>query len=315
MMMSGSGMGRYLSCIGSCVLPRVDKEGTPANRGKAIHKFIENVIEGMPRDAALEIVPEEYRVTCRSINTELLPRGSTEVTYVYDVQTGKANRIGRHVERKYVVGDYEVPCTVDLETYSENGPYVVDFKTGFNPVEPADHNPQLLFSALCLSRITGASSIGAAIVYVHTDGELRWDRTVYDAITLDTFAARVRNQFFAAMDATKCYDETGEVITKIGKHCTYCESKRHCVSYERAANALISDAKESWAEKLRRQKSRRVLYLETERAKAILEIAEEMIREDLRQNGEIDLGDGRIVLIGKGNRNGKSFDRVKVKIK
>jgi hypothetical protein len=73
---SASGLDRAVNCAASCVLPRVDTEaGAPAHRGNEVHKYLENIANGMPQLEALALVEDDYREWCAGIDVEKLMEG------------------------------------------------------------------------------------------------------------------------------------------------------------------------------------------------------------------------------------------------
>src|SRR5690348_7751770 len=137
---TASSLERAAACPASCAIPvRVRSSSDAAERGSAIHGFIEDVIsKHETREAALAKVPVEWRGTCAAldwdaITGDLEPATTfAESAYALDYVTGRARFLGRSLNRKYPpTSDEEITGTSDVDGDHFDGvPVVADVKTG-----------------------------------------------------------------------------------------------------------------------------------------------------------------------------------------
>lgn len=211
-MISGSSLQRILACPDSEFLPfRVDKFSEYAESGTRDHT----------------------RLAARLVAGELLGKDwLAEVKFAYDTATDTARVIESEGHRDYQISATEVPCTVDGFHPLERT--IVDWKTGHGDVDLPPHNPQLLFGALCASRVFGFESVTVVIGKTFGRDPDDFEPLIYksavDLFAIDEFAARVRQAFAYRPVAARAYRE--------GDHCTYCPGRYACPSYTAAIRAI-----------------------------------------------------------------------------
>lgn len=235
-LVSASSLHRAIACPASAVLTQ-NEYGRPAamraaaNRGTAIHKYLEELVLGVPKETALERVFPEYREQCEKIDTDkvIWPGAETEKALVYNVYTGKARCAGYGVAREYgELEDGEVPGTPDLTRYYEDtcGLYFRDYKTGKTRYAPAKDNCQLKFFALAGARLYGVNSAGADLCYIGEDGSVEIDFHYFCSSELDHFADQLE-QMYKRIEEVKEHGPIW-VDVKKGEHCRFCMAKRDC---------------------------------------------------------------------------------------
>jgi len=245
-----------LDAEGEPVTDDTADESVDAARGTAIHAYLERVMGGTPRAAALALVPLDVAETCEGIRLDALPKGRPEVAYVLDVATGQAREIQRTEHRSYgALGPSEIPGTADLVVPATNNrgtPMVVDWKTGFEPVTPAADNLQLAFHALCVRALTGASEVAVAICRIAPDGRHAVDAHVLDAIELDTALERLRAVVAAIHAARTARVDGARPAVRESQHCKWCPAKPSCPSYAAEA-ATLARLDDGWTDSVRAQ--------------------------------------------------------------
>ena len=226
---SASGLERVLRCPASAVLPiHAAPSGVYADRGTAIHAFLERFGEGI--DKALEGIDPKYHAECRGIDLQAvtdiwkeLAAGAgpmlPEQSLAYNPLTKQARAIAGYEDRL----PSEYVGTADLV-----GPgFVLDYKTGWKP-EHANESTQLQFLALCVHLLQGIDTVATAIVSIRDDGTVtrtihRYDVFDFAEMTTQLETVHGRIQELRTMQAS------GETLPVTpGAHCKYCKSRQHC---------------------------------------------------------------------------------------
>lgn len=189
-----STLERTARCPGHLALPHVYSSGPAAERGTAIHDYLEAVQNGADPEEALELVPDEYRALCAAIDLDRLPKGlAAEVAFAYDFVTGKAREFGRGVKRKYEgLGPTEIAGTVDVLGVSEDAVYVGDYKTGWSELPAPAEAFQLRIGALAASRVYARERAVVEFVRIKENGGSWKVPAELDGFDLDAFAADLR---------------------------------------------------------------------------------------------------------------------------
>lgn len=241
--LTASSLQRYAVCPASAVLPRAESVNERAHRGHVIHAFLENVPK-IGREEALAAVPEEYRDACAVIDVDALPldalRFAQEVTFAYDVATGRAREIGRGLTREQAYADLkstEIGGTADVVGLSADGRTVVvlDFKTGRTEIAAAERNWQLLFLAIASSRAYGAIDARVGLIHIPEDGLPWYDAATLDAFDVDAGAVDLRKLFDRVEASARAVEEGRPPSAVTGEHCRYCP----CLAYCPAQTALV----------------------------------------------------------------------------
>lgn len=238
-------------CLGAAVLAgvrREDNDACAAGRGR--HRFLERV-QLIGRESALAEIPSDapWRETCVALPVEEIPRGEPEVAFAYDPTTDTARRLGTSLGRDYSGAlPGEVTGTADL-VVPGLVPLVIDYK-GRESVGPAIDHLQLNLYALCVARTTGAEEVATAIVYVHEDGTLEWDRAQLGAWDLAAVAARVAEIAARVAQADEAA-AAGRLPPLVdGPHCQRCPALTVCPAQVELARALVREAEATPANEL-----------------------------------------------------------------
>lgn len=241
MITSGSGLERFMNCIGSSVLPRaLDAEGNQySDRGKELHAHLQRVGEGMKVDESLELVDERYRDAAAAIDTEQLRDvlGLTcEMTFAYNPVFDTARVLGVGLEREYVAAgltEDEIPVTMDVVGLnSRENPTVgkvVDYKFGWAKLTPAERNWQMKGGALCLSRVYDLDEVGVQLIHMREKLPARRDVAVFSAADLAIAAAQARARWDEVLRARERFEQMKiePEVTK-GSWCHHCPSYHAC---------------------------------------------------------------------------------------
>jgi hypothetical protein len=212
-----------------------------ANRGTAVHAFLEDIAVGVTTDVAIERMPAEYQELCSKLDTRVLvpPAGyrKAEVAFVYNALSHVSRISGYSKGRQY--GDLyrgDIPGTADLLYKKRKGsPYHIrDYKTGKTKVDPAKENAQLMFFGLCLETGQGGEPpfdlLGtdrrADIAYIDTEGNVTFDQALYTSERLGVFADDIEAMYLRCEDVKKNGPTWLDVVK--GKHCRFCDSRMEC---------------------------------------------------------------------------------------
>ena len=234
---TGSALPRVIPCPGSERLPHIKESSVYADNGTARHSYLQGVSE-VGATNALAAVPDEYREICEAIDlTDLPTHLAAEVTFAFDVRTGKARELGRCLGRDYSAAtEYEIVGTIDVLGFDGDCIYIGDYK-GYEYVSARD-NPQLLFAALCATLVYPASYARLEIINLR-DGEI-----IRNSCTVDCFEiAAFRATLIKAVEATQ---QAGAVIAT-GDHCRYCPAWRSCPAKVAVLRELVSMTPDSQA--------------------------------------------------------------------
>lgn len=233
MRISGSNFHRAAACPGSTVLPHFGSEsGTPARRGTAIHKFLEDCIN-KNRDEALRLCDPEVLDVCEVIDIGELPAGnsdgwSAEVTFAYNWETGTSRVIGEGLGRDYSkLEPDEIAGTADVVGIVGDKVMVYDYKTGRGHVDPAEASWQLRFLGLAAARAYGLTEASVGVIRL-IDDVPTYSHAHYDVFDLTMVQGKVRDVVEAALQAEKDLASGGTPKLVTGSHCTYCPAVMSC---------------------------------------------------------------------------------------
>ncbi len=294
--LSGSGIGRGARCPASYALPCVNVDSDDATRGRAVHAYLEQLVRGVERETALATVPEEIRKRCEPIPLAEIPRADAEVSFAYDVLTGRARKTAT-TGRAYEVTASEIPGTADVVVWA-GGPTVMDWKTVNWDLDVEASWPQLEFYGLCAARVVDSSEATVEIVTVADNGELTRFTRHLDWEDLGAIAKRVRRVWdrVQAVRIARAAHESASAspwlpdVTK-GAHCRYCPASLHCPA-TRAAIATLrgldltaelsrEDVAEGW--------------LAAREAEQVASVVRGIAGETVDSRGALTLPDGRVI--------------------
>ena len=242
---SASELQRLFACPGSAALPTTRAVGSDAaERGTAVHLFLERVAAGMAPEEALDMVEdEEHRALCAAINLAELPIGTApEVTFAYDLSSGRARELGRRLGRDYRgLAEEELPGTSDAVGVGAAAVFVGDYKTGFHVVAARDN---LQLRALCLfaARAYDRDEAIGEIVRIKPDGGVWRDRVTFDALDLDDFSVQLERVTKAVLGqrARAAAGRLPDVVE--GDHCRFCPAWDACPAKATALVRVASGA-------------------------------------------------------------------------
>lgn len=233
------------SCPGSFTLgPHVSPApGEAAEKGTAIHAFLEAILDGVDPDEAL---PElsEARAVCEKIDAREVhevagPNPSTETPLGWDPATGEAREAPRATgERR----DYSalpegwVAGTADAVSAIGDAVRITDWKTGaFEVPDPAE-NPQLLFLGLAAARARGKDRAILQVVRVNDDGSLRARAAELGPDDLALAEAALVAVLEKVNDSRR-----GVPQLRPGRHCRFCPALHRCPALAGEAQVLLED--------------------------------------------------------------------------
>jgi hypothetical protein len=252
-LLTASSLGRYAVCPASAVLPRV--ESVPherTTRGSVIHRCLELVAQ-VGREEALAEVPDEYRAACEAIDLDALPldgmRWAQEVSFAYDVATGRARVIGHGLSREEAyqgLAPTEVTGTADSVGISADGltVYVTDYKTGRTEIARAAINWQLRFLALASTRAYGAVHARVALIHIPDSGLPWYDPASFDAWEVDGVALELRRLWDRVAFAAASVAAGEPPLCTTGDLCRWCPSLPYCPAQTALVRQVARDVEE-----------------------------------------------------------------------
>jgi Protein of unknown function (DUF2800) len=186
--LSASLLPRLSHCTAITELPAYPVDNEYAERGTALHHYV-----------ATGQVTEGFEDECDALDLEGLPKGRHEVAFAWDSVTGNCRELGNGLGRRYDIGPEEIAGTADIIVGTDT---VVDLKTGFNKVDPAADNWQVLFFALCLFRIHELERVTVQLYYMKEDGFWWKDTATVGAFELAHFESSLRGAIMVPAEAT-----------------------------------------------------------------------------------------------------------------
>jgi hypothetical protein len=244
---SGSKLELASICPPSVVLPGVDSTSSHAARGTAFHDFLKDVnLEGIP--GALLKAPEEHREALAALDFERLPldpaQYAAEVSFAYDVTSGKAREVGRGLTREQARGlclPGEMMGTADVVSLGGDAVLVLDYKTGWTDYGPTKANWQLGFYALCAARAYGQDSARVGIVRLREDGSNYFDMADLDFFDLEDIAFRLSAVVERVKDAAAALANDTALQLRSGGHCKRCPAMGQCPAMTQLAREMGRD--------------------------------------------------------------------------
>jgi hypothetical protein len=246
---SMSGLERASICPASQVFPHeeVAHGGLWQGRGNVLHAFLKNV-PAMGVEAALDLVPAEFRVACAKVDVELLETMqegafAQEVAFGLDIYEGTARELKRGAERADAYADRrpgELVGTVDVVGVAEDAVVVYDYKTGYRFFDVVERNWQLLAYAIAAALTYGKQRAHLAIIRVPEHGEPYFIRGTLEAADLRNGleALRQLNEEIAELRLRRIAGERVQQVT--GEHCKFCPAVAACPSIARLQRRLTS---------------------------------------------------------------------------
>lgn len=243
---SASGASRWMACPASVVLPQVQSSSRWGETGRAIHQYIQDVIEGKPSDEAVRRIPASLEMRARGINLSAILHGLSrvraEVAFALHAQTFDVRELGAGLERAYAVSDEEIPGTLDVIAFDDaNGrPVVLDWKTG-QSVTACRDNRQIQFAAAVAMRTFESSEVEGRVVYLREDGSHWVDSHVFDAIDVDLFLRDVALSDKRTRQSHESLRVGGTPNVHEGDHCQYCPALAGCPAKVALAKSMLLD--------------------------------------------------------------------------
>lgn len=259
MITSGSGLERFMHCIGSSVYPRALDAGTEySERGKELHSYLQRITEGMTIAESLALVDDRFREDATWIDVDALRDvlGLTaEMTFAYNPVFDTARVLGVGLDREYVAAgltEDEIPVTMDIvgldnpETPTRGR--VVDYKFGWTKLTPAARNWQMIGGALCLQRVYDLDEVGVQLIHMRGKFGAKRDLAVFTAADVAVAAAAARARWDEVLHARERYEKTKiEPEVMKGTWCKHCPSYHACGAQMSLVRAAVNrDEYEHW---------------------------------------------------------------------
>ena len=231
---SGSKLELASICPPSVVLPSVDFMSRYAARGTVFHEFLYAVAtHGL--QVALEGAPEEYRENLAALDFDRLPldpaKYAAEVTWAYDVRTGKVRELGRNISREEMRAlrrEDEIIGTADVVSLGDGVVTVLDYKTGWTDYGPLKSNWQLSFYALCAARAYDMDKASIGIIRIREDGSHYLDMAELDFFDLEDVAFRLESVVAGVREADEALNSGKFLRLREGEHCRRCPAMARC---------------------------------------------------------------------------------------
>lgn len=213
----------------SASLPREETKSESAEKGTAVHDFLDKISMGVEYDSALATVPREFMADCLSVEVGEIPTLTelqTEVAIAWNPWSGKSRILGHHLGRDYAGADRtkEYVGTADRIGRMVGGEYdgwfvVDDYKTGSaRTVDRVEKNWQTLTLAIAFAAEFNLDRVLVGII--KTQGTVR---PYY--FPLEKFDLAI------GADALKQLADTiqsGAAKMVQGEHCRWCDSFIYC---------------------------------------------------------------------------------------
>lgn len=240
-MLSASNADRVVACPASDALPQIRETNEAAQRGNAIHEFLQAVCMHPDKRAEhLAKVPDEHRPICETLDVAEAVRGlsivGVEMAYALDVKAHTVRFVGSNIGRNYgPLGPYEIPCTLDVEATRDGEPVELDWKTG-QDMGDVENLWQRRICATVLLFKYDAVQAHSRNVYVRDGYTYPSDYTfsITEALGYcDELATAIRRRNAAASLVEQ--GRVPDVYPNTEKQCRYCPARDTCP----ATTALI----------------------------------------------------------------------------
>lgn len=229
-----------LTCPASQALPQVYTRYEAGEDGKDRHAALERRVGGVVQDETPEI--RAWLATIDDETIAPLIGSSSEVTFSWRPDTGKARQVGDHLELEYPEEDGVYFGTADyVSIKAEDGEVKIDdLKTGNGAVEPVTRNAQLRFLALAASRCYGVDR--ARVGILHATGERTWwERAEFDAFELELVAVQLRKLSERIGWARRDVEAGKTPRVTVGDHCKWCQARHGCPARVAMAQRLAGE--------------------------------------------------------------------------
>lgn len=283
----------------------VDPPGPPAERGTAIHAFLDRVKkEGMTVEKAIDAAPEEYRDFMRLLDVDALPTHlSTEVSFCWDWRARTGRELGTGLERRYwdlkqPPGPTEDPVTIDVLGGStlEDGRrriYVSDYKSGWTRYPTPDRFAQTLIAACAAADVFKADDAHLELIYLDNNGDDRRSTALVTAWDLDAWA----DEWAMARQLAEDYwaGERARVF-KTGEHCRYCPGFKACPAQTGFVGRMVQVTEQLSKSAYLAPEYLASAYKICEQLRSSLNAVESEIFAHVAVSGvDVDLGEGRFL--------------------
>jgi hypothetical protein len=231
---SASGVKLAMTCSQSIFLPQEQKSESAddmeaADKGTAVHDYLDRVSMGMDGAEALLMVKPEFRDDCLSVEVDDIPKLSdlrTEVAIAWNPWTKVSRILGDHLGRDYSGADRssEFVGTADRIGRMVGGEYdgwfvVDDYKTGSaRTVDHVEKNWQTLTLAVAFAAQFKLDKVLVGII--KTKGQVRPYYHPLEGIDLAMGAQALKDLADIAASGK------GEYVQ--GDHCKYCPCFVYC---------------------------------------------------------------------------------------
>lgn len=212
-----------------------------------------------------------------------IPSGvKTEVSFGYDVATGKARFLGYRRSSYALALPDEICGTFDVVKPG----YVGDYKTGHSVLGHASSSAQLKFGALCVDLLKPLGS-GVTVEHVYVRGgaeKVSYDRAALSREQLTEFGGQLKAMVSSLREA-----QTGTRRYHEGLHCRHCHAFDWCPAKREMLSFLAGEVD---------------LAKGYERTREIEQLAKRSLDrlKEIAQEQPISLGNGRYYGISKRNR-------------
>lgn len=302
-LLTASKLEQAAACAASAALPQAPLgKSEYSDAGDARHLYLSKVGE-LGQEAALALVPAEHRTACAGLDLDRLPIGpglETEVAFALDLATGRARRLGAHIDRAYDVGADEIPGTADVVSSAElarreGKVRVYDYKGLHASVPRAARNWQLRLLAAAAARVYGVDRAEVGIYRVGEDRQVEPDLAELDSLDLDLALVELR-AVVAGVRAARAVVEAGRTPdVQRGDHCRGCPAFASCPANGKLIT-LMATQPVTLAEQLKDRltpATARTAYEQFKRMEAVVHAVREALFGYASEH-PIELGDGQV---------------------
>lgn len=276
-MLTMSALPRLLNCTASAVLARAETASPWADAGNDDHEDLADL--GDPE--------HEF--------AHLIGAGAmSEVKVAYDVLARTGRIIGQGDGRGYgTLGPFEIAGSIDVLWIEDDTVVVLDWKTGYRDVDPADRNWQLWGYALAACAALGKRKARVMIVYTKFKSA-HPDQHDIGALELADFAARLAALHTRVPELKAALNRGEQLDTREGSWCRYCPSKHVCPSKRGLLVQMATGGLAVVGDTAMTPELARAGYEQIVRLEQLVDDARKRMNMYVDENGPIDLGNGRM---------------------
>lgn len=259
-MITGSQIERIKACAYSETRPHTHATSEAAQRGIAVHRFLELCVRIGHEKALAEIEREHpaHAEFCALIDFKsirIMPGSELEMGLVWNAETGHVRMNAGRSHGYGNIDPYEIAATLDMVSGDSGAVYVTDYKTGQST--PAKNNQQIRFGCMAVAKLHGKTHAYGCVIRITPEGKIEPDEYQFDDGELKDIEIEMVK---LVRDVAMTRDGDSHPEPAEGDHCRFCpawlscEAKHRTLAMFRNSGDELTITKENAANVYRRMR-------------------------------------------------------------